>query len=400
MAVFADLVVLELASVLAGPSVGQFFAELGAAVIKVENPATGGDVTRRWTLPTEDAAAERSAYFAAANWGKQSVAIDLRRAEGQRLLRDLAAQADIVVSSYKPGDAAKLGADFETLAAANPRLLYAEVVGYPQGSPGSDRAGYDAVVQAESGFTFMNGEAGGPPVKMPVALVDVLAAHQLKEALLVGLLERERTGRGGRFTVSLFESAVASLANQATNWLTGGHAPQRMGSAHPNIAPYGTVFQTANGEGVVLAIGTDRQFAALGEVLEMDAIAGAPRFATNAQRVRNRPFLDLLLAERIAAWDRDRLLAALAERHVPAGAVNDLPAVFEQPAAQALVVRDEALAGVRHVAFQPGSGIAETLTPPPRYAADTRTVLAERLGTDEETVERLRRAGVVEVRET
>ncbi len=385
MAVFADLVVLELASVLAGPSVGQFFAELGATVIKIENPATDGDVTRRWTLPTEDPEDERSAYFAAANWGKQSVALDLRGDAGQQLLHDLVLQADIVVTSYKPGDAAKLGADFETLAALNPRLLYAEVVGYPD----SDRAGYDAVVQAESGFTFMNGETDGPPVKMPVALVDVLAAHQLKEALLVGLIERERTGRGGRFTVSLFQSAVASLANQATNWLTAGHAPQRIGSAHPNIAPYGTVFETADGERVVLAVGTDRQFAALCEVLDMGPIAGAPRFATNQQRVRNRGFLDLLLAERIAERDRSVLLAALAERHVPAGAVNDMPAVFEQSAAQSLVVRDEALAGVRHVAFQQDNHAPATLTPPPHYAVDTHTVLGDRLGLNNDELDRL-----------
>lgn len=391
MSVFADLIVLELASVLAGPSVGQFFAELGATVLKIENPATGGDVTRHWKLATEDPDTDRSAYFAAANWGKQSVALDLRTDDGQRLLHDLTQQADLVISSYKPGDAERLGADFETLSALNPRLLYAEVVGYPD----SDRAGYDAVIQAESGFTFMNGEADGPPVKMPVALVDVLAAHQIKEALLVGLLERERTGHGGHFTVSLFETAVASLANQATNWLTAGHAPQRIGSAHPNIAPYGTIFQTADGEAVVLAAGTDRQFAALCEVIGLGAIAGAPRFATNPQRVRNRAFLDLLLAERIATRERDDLLAALAERHVPAGAVNDLPTVFAQSAAQSLVVRDESFAGVRQVAFRQGEA---ALDAPPPYAAHTRSILSSRLGLGDEEIDRLARTGVIECR--
>ncbi len=390
---FADLIVLELASVLAGPSVGQFFAELGATVLKIENPATGGDVTRRWKLPSEDPDADGSAYFAAANWGKQSLALDLRSTDGQRLLLGLARQADLVVTSYKPGDAAALGADFETLHAANPRLLYAEVVGYPDG----DRAGYDAVIQAESGFTFMNGEAGGRPVKLPVALMDVLAAHQLKEALLVGLIERERTGRGGRFTVSLFETAVASLVNQATNWLMAGEAPQRTGSAHPNIAPYGTLFETADGEAVVLAVGTDRQFAALCDVLGLGEIAGAPRFATNQQRVRNRGFLEHLLAERIAGWQRDALLAALAARHVPAGAVNDLPAVFKLPAARSLVVRDGDTVGVRHVAFRREDG-GQALTPPPRYAADTRRVLADWLGLDAGALDRLEREGVIGAR--
>ena len=251
---FADLVVVELASVLAGPSVGQFFAELGATVLKVENPATGGDVTRRWKLPSEPADDDRSAYFAAANWGKQSLALDLTTPDGQRVLHDLARRADVIVASYKPGDAERLGADAATLCARNPRLIYAHIVGYPPGSPDSERAGYDAVIQAESGFTFMNGAADGPPVKMPVALIDVLAAHQLKEAVLVRLWERERTGRGGSVTVSLFESAVAALVNQATNWLTAGHAPQRLGSEHPNIAPYGTLFPTADGHTVVLAV--------------------------------------------------------------------------------------------------------------------------------------------------
>jgi crotonobetainyl-CoA:carnitine CoA-transferase CaiB-like acyl-CoA transferase len=390
---FADLVVVELASVLAGPSVGQFFAELGATVFKVENPATAGDVTRRWKLPSEPPSDDRSAYFAAANWGKQSLALDLTTPDGPRILHDLARRADIVVASYKPGDAERLGADAATLCALNSRLIYAHIVGYPD----SDRAGYDAVIQAESGFTFMNGAADGPPVKMPVALVDVLAAHQVKEAVLVRLWERERTGRGDSVTVSLFESAVAALANQATNWLTAGRAPQRLGSDHPNIAPYGTLFPTVDGEAVVLAVGTDRQFAALCDVLGLGEIAAAPSFATNQQRVRNRGFLNHLLAERIAEHRRDALLAALAERGIPAGAVNDLPAVFAHPAAEDMVVRDEAsaLAGVRHVAFRSDEDARPALTPPPRYAAHTREILTAYLGYSHGEVERLVDAGVV-----
>jgi len=390
---FADLIVLELASVLAGPSVGQFFAELGATVLKIENPRTRGDVTRGWKLPAEGDG-DRSAYFAAANWGKQSLAIDLGTAEGRGVLHDLAAEADVVVASYKPGDAERLGADDATLRALNPRLIYAHVVGYAT----DGRAGYDAVIQAESGFTFMNGEAGGPPVKMPVALIDVLAAHQLKEAILVRLLERERTGRGGTVAVSLLQTGLASLANQATNWLTAGHAPQRIGSEHPNIAPYGTVFPTVDGGGIVLAVGTDRQFAALCDVLGLDAIAAAPRFATNQQRVRHRSFLNHLLAERIATRRRADLLDALAAHRVPAGAVNDLPAAFALPDAAALIVEDEAsgLSGVRHVAFRFDGAEPPPLDSPPPFAAHTRTVLAERLGYSDETLDRLVRTGAIE----
>lgn len=383
---FADLVVLELASVLAGPSVGQFFAELGATVIKVENPATGGDVTRSWKLPEEPAADDRSAYFAATNWGKQSIALDLREPDGQAVLLDLARRADIVVASYKPGDAERLGADYATLSAVNPRLLYAQVVGYGADDP---RAGYDAVIQAESGFTFMNGAPDGPPVKMPVALVDVLAAHQLKEALLVGLIERERTGHGAFVTVSLFQAAVAALANQASNYLTTGHVPQRLGSDHPNIAPYGTLFTTADDRHVVIAVGTDRQFAALCDVLDLADLVASAQFATNQKRVRNRPFLNHLLAERIGQHTRRDLLHRLAARHVPAGAVNDLAAVFAQSSAAALVVRDDetGLAAVRQAAFRATE--PHTITPPPALGEHTRTVLADFLGYDDNRIDHL-----------
>ncbi len=297
------------------------------------------------------------------------------------------------MASYKPGDAERLGADAATLGALNPRLIYAHVIGYPD----SERAGYDAVIQAESGFTFMNGAPDGPPVKMPVALIDVLAAHQVKEAVLVRLLERERTGRGGAVTVSLFQSGIAALANQATNWLTAGRAPQRLGSDHPNIAPYGTLFPTADGHTVVLAVGTDRQFAALCDVLGLGEIAAAPRFATNQQRVRNRGFLAHLLAECIAERRRDDLLTALDARGVPAGAVNDLPAVFAYPAAEDMIVRDEesALAGVRHVAFRSEGEAPAALAPPPRFAAHTRRILTERLGYAADEVERLFHEGIV-----
>ena len=372
-----DLLVLELASVLAGPSVGMFFAEHGARVIKVEPP--GGDVTRRWHLASEDAADDRPAYFCAVNWGKESVVLNLRTEAGQGALHQLVVRADVVVSSYRPGQAARLGADAETLRAINPRLVVVEVTGY---GPEDDRAGYDAVIQAESGFTYLNGSPEGPPTKMPVALVDVLAAHQLKEAALVALLARERTGAGTTVRVSLLSAAVASLANQATNWLTAGVSPQRLGSAHPNIAPYGTPYATASGD-LVLAVGTDRQFASLVALLGLGALAEDPRFATNAGRVQNREALDALLMEALAQRERDGLLDELAEWGVPVGAVRDLPAVFRQPEAERLVLRDEdGHAAVRTVAssIQPLD-----LASPPQLGAHTREVLTSLGGlTDDE----------------
>lgn len=369
--------VVELAGVLAGPSVGQFLAELGADVVKVENVRTGGDVTRRWTLPEEASADGRPAYFCAANWGKRSVALDLTHPAGRAALHALARGADVALTAYKPGDAARLGADADTLRALAPRLIVATLTGYGDGDA---RAGYDAVVQAEAGFTGLNGEPGGPPTKMPVALMDVLAAHQLKEAVLLALLRRAQTGEGAGVAVSLLGAGASALVNQGTAWLQAGVVPRRMGSAHPQIAPYGALYATADGA-VVLAVGTDAQFAALAAVLRLDALAADARFATNPARVRHRDLLDAALRGALAVWPTAALLAALDAAHVPAGAVRDVPAVFAHPEADALVLRAGALAGLRQAAFRfgdpQGDPPAPDLRPPPRYGAHTREVLAE-----------------------
>ena len=174
-------------------------------------------------------------------WGKRSIALDIGHHAGQEVVARLAQRADIVIASYKPGDDAKFGVDYESLGASNPRLIYLQIDAYGEGD---DRPGFDAIIQAEAGFTYLNGEADGPPTKMPVALVDILAAHQLKEGLLLALLRRERDDKGSFVTTSLLGAATASLANQATNYLVAGVEPTRMGSEHPNVVPYGTIFQT------------------------------------------------------------------------------------------------------------------------------------------------------------
>ncbi|MBL7877640.1 MAG: CoA transferase, partial [Cyclobacteriaceae bacterium] len=275
---FQNLKVLELASVLAGPSVGQFFAELGASVIKVENLIAGGDVTRSWKSRGEQTD-DRSAYFCSVNWGKKSVAMDLNTLEGKSVVQKLAAASDLVIASYKPGDAEKLGVSYNQLRTTNEKLIYGQITGY--GSD-TDRVGYDAVIQAESGFMDLNGEAEGDPTKMPVALIDVLAAHHLKEGLLLALLKRERTGHGSFIEVSLIQAAVSSLINQASNWLVAKQLPSRQGSSHPNIAPYGDYFLTRDGKKILLAVGSDRQFLSLLKILKLEA---HPEFATNALRV-------------------------------------------------------------------------------------------------------------------
>jgi crotonobetainyl-CoA:carnitine CoA-transferase CaiB-like acyl-CoA transferase len=331
---FASLRIIELASVLAGPQVGQFFAELGAEVLKVESPA--GDVTRSWKTAAETADTDVSAYFATSNWGKQSVVLDLSTAAGRATLHRLAARADIVLASYKPGDAEKLQADYATLARENPRLIYGHLTGY---GPDNARAGYDAVLQAEAGFMHLNAEAAGqPPQKMPVALVDLLAAHQLKEGLLTALYQRERTGRGALVQVSLLESALASLANQAATFLVTGRDPQPLGSGHPSIVPYGTVYTAADGQRLVLAVGSDGQFRQLCTVLECSEWAQDERFGTNGARVANRAALEALLTERIAQVSGADLLAQLEQLAVPAGAVRSVGEALAHPSAQAMLL--------------------------------------------------------------
>lgn len=363
----AGLRVVELASVLAGPRVGQFFAEWGSQVIKIENPTTGGDVTRSWKLPTEDPQETRSAYFASCNWGKQNLLLDFRQGQDIARAHELIASADIVLTSYKSGDAEKWKMDYPTLRNLNPKLIYGAIRGYPE--PDS-RVGYDAILQAEAGFTFMNGEATGKPVKMPVALVDVLTAHQLREALLIALLRREQEGVGAFVSVSLFESAVASLANQATNFLVGDHIPQRMGSQHPNIVPYGTLFQTQN-IGIVLAVGSDGQFARLADLLGHPEWAADPRFSTNASRVRHRQTLNAQLETAFARQDGKALLKNLKTAKVPAGELRDMQMVFDDPNTAHIRLSGDGLEGLRSsVARLDGNLPDFHLSPPPKLRTE------------------------------
>ena len=364
---FAHLRILELASVLAGPQVGQFFAELGAQVLKLESPA--GDVTRTWKTAAETDAGEApvSAYFAASNWGKSSRVLDLTTPAGQAELHRLAALADIVLASYKPGDAEKLGADHATLVAANPRLIYGHLTGY---GPANPRAGYDAVLQAEAGFMHLNAPGPGQaPQKMPVAMVDLLAAHQLKEGLLTALFQRERTGRGALVQVSLLDSALAALANQAASYLVTGYDPQPLGSGHPSIVPYGTVYRAADGRALVLAVGSDGQFRQLCAALHQPAWATDARFATNAARVTHRAALEILLTDRIAAVDGAALLADLERRTVPAGAVRTVGEALALGSAADMLLppaTNFAHAGLRTVAFRsPQWEVIAALDAPP-----------------------------------
>ncbi|MDO7848029.1 CoA transferase [Hymenobacter sp. M29] len=390
---FAHLRVLELASVLAGPQVGQFFAELGAEVLKVESPA--GDVTRTWKTSAETSAttdapatgdASVSAYFAASNWGKQSTVLDLTTPAGQARLHQLAAHADIILTSYKPGDAEKLRADYATLSAENPRLIYGHLTGY---GPDNARAGYDAVLQAEAGFMYLNAAGPGqPPQKMPVAMVDLLAAHQLKEGLLTALFQRERTGRGTLVQVSLLESALSALANQAATYLVTGHDPQPLGSGHPSIVPYGTVYQAADGQRLVLAVGTDGQFRQLCFALARSAWSIDADYQTNSARVAHRAELEQLLTQRIAEVSGTKLLAELERRAVPAGAVRSVGEALAQPSAQPMLLPGAGglRLGLRTVAFRsPQWPAAAALSAPPTLTTAGDAGFSEPLSADDAT---------------
>ena len=375
---FPNLTIIELASVLAGPSVGMFFAELGARVIKVENLATDGDVTRSWKLPSESKDNDISAYFSSINWGKESIALNLKSEEGQKIVHQLIQKADIVLCSFMPGKAEKLGVDADTLLKENPRLIVAEINGYGRDEA---RPAYDAIIQAEAGFTFMNGNPD-QPVKMAVALMDILAAHQLKEAVLLAYIQLLKTGKGGRVSTSLIESGIASLANQATNWLVANQIPRPKGSDHPNIVPYGTIFYTKDEKPIVLAVGNDKQFQSLCNILNMDL---NPEFATNTQRVTNREKVNDLLRNRIRLWDRTPLLQELRYQNIPAGAVNNMPEVFETPQAQNMILEQNSLSGVRTIAAKMDDFKPSELNQPPAYNQHGKQILQE-LGYSEEMI--------------
>lgn len=351
---FKGLKVVEFASVLAGPAVGMFFAELGAEVIKIENKTTGGDVTRGWKQPSENPASPISAYWCSVNWGKKHLFLDLNDPADQAAAKQITLDADVVISNFKPSSARRMGFDPETLRKQNLRLIYAQISSYAD--PEDESPAFDAVLQAEAGFLHMTGEPGRPPVKLPVALIDLLAAHQLKEAILLALLHREQTGEGSTVTTSLMESALASLANQASNYLMNGHIAQPMGTRHPNIAPYGDTFQCADGQPLLLAVGTERQFAQLCKVLGLETLLQNPDFQTNTARVKNREKLNPLLQEAISKMTLPDAMTKLRTAAVPAARIRDMASVFEMPAAQEMVLEEKLADGtltkrVRTIAF-------------------------------------------------
>lgn len=345
---FSDLKVIELAGVLAGPSAGLFFAELGATVIKIENPKTGGDVTRSWKLKSEDASDKTSAYYWSVNAGKEILFLDLSIDKDLQSFYQLIKTADVLITNYKLGDDLKLKVDYDTLKALNPTLIYASINGFGNTSP---RTAYDLILQAESGFMFMNGEKDAAPLKMPVALIDILAGHQLKEAILITLLNKYKTNKGSHITVSLFDTAIASLANQATNWLIAHHLPTAQGSLHPNIAPYGEIFTTKDNHQITFAIGSDKQFKHLCEILNLDLFSHSD-FENNQLRVSNRNDLFFKLNSVIQSLAFDELFNSCLKHDVPIGKIRNLKEVFELPKVQTMLNSFSNIQSVKSISFK------------------------------------------------
>ncbi len=382
----AGIRVIELARILAAPWAGQVLADLGADVIKVEQPGRGDD-TRHWGPPFVEGSERNgqsdnpdAAYFHACNRGKRSIAVDIATPQGQETIRRLAASADVLIENFKVGGLAKYGLDEASLRGRNPRLIYCSITGFGQTGPYANRPGYDILIQAMSGIMALTGEADGEPMKIGVAFADIFTGLYAVIAIQAALATRERAGRGAFIDMALLDAMVAVLANQGMNYLVTGRDPPRLGNAHPNVVPY-EVFPVTDGH-IIIAVGNDRQFGDFCRLLGLDELAGDARFATNADRVENREALVPDLKAATAKWTAAGLLAALESGGVPAGPINTLAAIFADPqiAARQMVIERSAdgvtVPGLRTPIMMDGRAMASD-RPAPRLGQHSDEILAE-----------------------
>lgn len=388
-------IVLDLSRVLSGPYCTMLLADLGARVIKIERPGRGDD-TRAWGPPFVGG---ESAYFLSANRNKESVTLDLKHPAARPVVDRLLARADVLVENFRPGtlDAVGLGADAVT--AAHPRLIYCSISGFGQSGPRRDEAGYDAVVQAESGLMSITGDADGPPFRLGVAIADLATGMFAAQGILAALIARGRTGRGQRLDVAMLDAAASLLTYQAEMFLTAGITPQRMGNRHPTIVPYET-FAAADGT-FVLAVGNDALFQKLCEVIGRPDLASDPRFATNPSRVEHRDALRPPLADAFLRWTRRELVERLNAAGVPCGSVRSVAEALVDPqlaARDMIVVVEHPTAGDLRVLGTPlklSDTPAVVRTAPPLLGGDTDRVLSGELGFSAEEIAELRAAGAV-----
>ncbi|MEM7428764.1 MAG: CaiB/BaiF CoA-transferase family protein [Pseudomonadota bacterium] len=393
--------VVDLTRILAGPWAAQLLADLGAEVIKIERPGEGDD-TRGWGPPfitNADGSEGDAAYFLSANRGKKSVAIDISRAEGQNLVRQIALKSDVLIENFKLGGLKKYGLDYDSLAAANPRLIYCSITGFGQDGPYAHRAGYDFMIQGMSGLMSVTGEADGMPLKVGVAVSDLFTGLYGANAIQAALIDRERTGRGTHIDMSLLDTQIAALANQNSNYLVSGAAPGRLGNAHPNIVPY-QAFETADGH-IILAIGNNRQFAAFCKVAGLGDLPDDPRFAGNKERVAHREECVALVAAAMKQKTTSEWVGVLEEVSVPCGPINSIDNVFADPQVAhrglRLDTRREDGTGTPTVAnpirMDGKQMISERAVP--ALGDSTRDVLRDALGMDDDQIETLSDTGTI-----
>jgi crotonobetainyl-CoA:carnitine CoA-transferase CaiB-like acyl-CoA transferase len=397
--------VLDLSRILAAPWAGQILADLGAEVIKVEKPGAGDD-TRAWGPPflknANGDSTKEAGYFLAVNRGKRSITVNLDTPEGQKIVKELATTVDIVLENYKVGTLARYGLDEKSLRAINPGLIYCSVTGFGQTGPRRDQSAYDFLIQAMGGLMSVTGEKdgnpGAGPQKVGVPIVDLMTGMYTAVSVLAALARRNETGIGDYVDIAMLDVQVATLANQAMNYLVSGKVPTRNGNAHPNIQPQ-DVYACADGD-VILVVGNDGQFSKLCDVLKQPKWANDDLFATNAQRINNIDTLSTLLKEQFSQWSRNELISALDAAGVPCGPINSVAEVFKDPQ----VVARGLLKYVPHPSGvdvpQVGSPMIFTEAPlrtpsaPPLLGQHSNDILRE-LGYDESSIVKLQESGVI-----
>ena len=347
---FKDLKILELSNVLAGPSVGMFFAELGANVLKVENLLSKGDITRKWKLPNEDEKAI-SAYFCAVNYGKDYLMMDFNDPHQKSKIELLIKNCDIIITNFKYGDAEKFKLSFENCKQLNERIIYAHIGGFLSNPK---RVAFDVILQAETGYISMTGN-NKEYAKMPVAMVDVLAAHQIKEGILVAMIKQKEDHRAYKVSTTLEESAIASLMNQATNYLMANHESKPIGTLHPNISPYGDMVSSKENDKLILAIGTDKQFRKFGEIIGLEKMV-IDKFNTNNKRLQERKTLISLIQQKTRLISTKLILTEAIENNVPIGKIQTMGEVMNSTLAQNMIleerINDQITKRIKSISFE------------------------------------------------